>query len=261
MPELPEVEGYRRYFERHALDRVVTALEVLDRRIVSGVAPSALARAMRGGRFTRTRRHGKHLFAHNTNGKWLYLHFGMTGDLVFGDRQSLESRFPRVIVGFDSEHALAFDDPRLFGRAGLVGNPDEEIARRRLGPDPLALSAAELERLLSNKRGAMKSLLMNQTNLAGLGNLYVDELLFQTGIHPRTLASSIDSRTWRTIYSAMQKILRRAIDAQTSGASLPRSWLLEHRVEGDACPRCGGTIARETHFGRTSYFCTRHQRP
>ena len=256
MPELPEVETYTRYFARHALNQRIARVDVRDERILGEVRRETFVRALRGRSFVSVRRHGKHLFA-DAGTTWLHLHFGMTGDLSYGTDVP---RFARIVFSFDNGSRLSFEDMRLFGLADLVSDPDAFIRDRNLGPDPLSLTAARFAALLAKRRGALKSLLMTQEVIAGLGNLYVDEILYQTSIHPRRPVDRLHPEEVRALYTAMRRILREAIARHARESDLPRNYLFNHREEGERCPRCGGTIRRTVVFGRTTYFCAKHQR-
>jgi formamidopyrimidine-DNA glycosylase len=263
MPELPEVETYTRYFAHHALDQKIARVEVRDERILGEIRKDAFVKKLRGGVFERARRHGKHLFA-EVGGKatWLHLHFGMSGDLTYsGDREG-DPRFARVIFHFDHGEWLAFEDMRLFGVVELVASPDEYISEHRLGPDPLdpRFTFPRFASLLERRRGAIKSLLMTQEILAGLGNLYVDETLYQTSIHPRRTVDELSKPEEKAIFTTMRRMLRDVIARHGRGAPLPSQYLYHHREEGERCPKCGGTIQRSVVFGRTTYFCGKHQR-
>lgn len=256
MPELPEVETFARYFARHALHQRIARVDVLDDRILGEIRTDVFRRKLKGAEFSEVRRHGKHLFA-NAGAVWLHLHFGMTGDLAYGDELP---RFAKIVFVFDGGGQLAFEDMRLFGLAELVGDPDAFIREKKLGPDPLALTARGFAELFEGRRGAIKSLLMTQEIIAGLGNLYVDEMLYQTGVHPRRAAGRLKDSEVRALYSTMRRILREAIARRGSDGDLPRNYLYHHREVGERCPRCGGTIRRMVVFGRTTYFCAKHQR-
>jgi formamidopyrimidine-DNA glycosylase len=256
MPELPEVETYARYFTRHALNKRIQRVEVLDERILGEIRRDVFVRRLKGRKFTAVRRHGKHLFA-DAGAEWLHLHFGMTGDLSYGDDVP---RFAKVVFRFDDGRLLAFEDMRLFGVADLVSDPDAFIADRGLGPDPLAIRSADFAALFQKRRGVIKSLLMTQEVIAGLGNLYVDEILYQTSIHPRRAVDRLKPDEIRAMYTTMRRILRETIARHARESELPRTYLIHHRETGERCPRCGGTIQRTVVFGRTTYFCGRHQR-
>lgn len=259
MPELPEVETYARYFARHALDQPIARVEVRDERILGDIRKETFVRKLKGRVFSRVRRHGKHLFA-DASSSWLHLHFGMTGDLAYGSGEV--PRFARVVFRFDGGAHLAFEDMRLFGVADLVDDPEAFVAERGLGPDPLdaALTPARFVALFDGRRGAVKSLLMTQEIVAGLGNLYVDEILYQTSIHPRRPVDRLEEGEVRSVFTTMRRVLRDTIARHAREAELPPSYLIHHREAGERCPKCGGTIRRTVVFGRTTYFCARHQR-
>ena len=264
MPELPEVETYARYFARHALHQRIARVDVLDERILGEIRRDAFSRRLKGSTFTSVRRHGKHLFALATRNAqratWLHLHFGMTGDLAY--YRDTPPRFAKVVIAFDGGMHLAFEDMRLFGLAELVDSPDDFIRERGLGPDPLARSFTpkKFGELLDGRRGAIKSLLMTQEILAGLGNLYVDETLYQTSVHPRRPVHRLTDAEKQAIFATIRRILRETIARHAREAELPGSYLIHHRDAGERCPRCGGTIRRTVVFGRTTYFCAKHQR-
>ena len=260
MPELPEVETYGRYLARHALKQRIARVHVHDERILGEIRAETFARRLRGRSFAAVRRHGKHLFA-DAGGTWLHLHFGMSGDLAYYP-DGPAPRFARVVFDFDNGAHLAFEDMRLFGLADLVDDPDAFIRDRGLGPDPLdrSFTPRRFAALLEGRRGAIKSLLMTQEIIAGLGNLYVDETLYQTSIHPRLPVDRLTQKEIRSIHSTIRRVLRETIKRHAREAELPHAYLIHHREEGERCPRCGGTILRTVVFGRTTYFCGRHQR-
>jgi formamidopyrimidine-DNA glycosylase len=269
MPELPEVETYARYFAKHALDQTIARTDVRDERILTDIRKETFAKKLKGRAFTHVRRHGKHLFAQAaTKGAkrdaqlWLHLHFGMSGDLSYARDSSAVPRFARILFHFTNGAQLAFEDMRLFGLAELVESPDDFIAARGLGPDPLdpAFTLKRFESLLAKRRGAIKALLMTQEIVAGMGNLYVDETLYQTSIHPRRTVDRLNPIERRAVFNSMRKILREAIARHARNAELPPSFLYHHREAGERCPKCGGTIQRAVVFGRTTYFCAKHQR-
>lgn len=261
MPELPEVETYRRYFAKHALHQRIARVDVRDERILGEIRAAAFVKKLRGREFADTRRHGKHLFA-DAGAAWLHLHFGMTGDLAYYCEREKEPRFAKIVFEFEDGANLAFEDMRLFGLADLIASPDDFIAAKQLGADPLdrSFTFSKFAKLLERRKGAMKSLLMTQEIIAGLGNLYVDEILYQTGIHPRRPVDELRDADQRAVFTTMRRILREAIARHGREAELPGRYLFHHREEGERCPRCGGTIKRTVVFGRTTYFCGTHQR-
>jgi formamidopyrimidine-DNA glycosylase len=277
MPELPEVEGFARYFAQHALRQRIIRVRIRDERIL-GVRKETLSRALRGHPFSQVRRHGKHLFA-EAGAAWLHLHFGMTGDLEYYDASSVsrppssdrdsrmtddgsrmtDPRFARVIFDFPNGH-LAFIDMRLFGVVDLTPSPEAYIEEHGLGPDPLQMSLKEFRDRIEKRRGAVKALLMSQDVIAGIGNLYADETLFQTGIHPRRPVDRLSDAEVRAIYNAMRRIVREVIRVRAKDGDWPRRYLTMHREEGERCPKCGGTIQRTVVMSRTTYYCGKHQK-
>jgi formamidopyrimidine-DNA glycosylase len=260
VPELPEVETYTRYFAAHALGQTIERVEVRDERILT-LRRETFVRKLKGQQFRSVRRHGKHLFAEATPSLWLHLHFGMSGDLGYYRDDADEPRFARVIFAFDNGAKLAFEDMRLFGLAELLDSPDAFIEAKGLGPDPLdpSFTFKRFDGLLLKRKGAIKSLLMTQEILAGLGNLYVDETLFATSIHPRRGVDTLTAAERKAIFTAIRRILQDAIRRNGRGADWAPKSLTKHREEGDRCPRCGGSIERTVVFGRTTYFCPAHQ--
>lgn len=261
MPELPEVEIYARTFATNALNQTIRAIDVVDPRILA-VREDVFRRKLAGRSFTRVRRHGKHLFA-DAGTTWLRLHFGMTGDLAYYRDPSPRPRFARVVFDFEGRAHLAFEDMRLFGVVDLTPSPEAFIEERRLGADPLddRFTLAAFRKLLEGRRGAIKSLLMSQDVIAGIGNLYADEALFQCGIHPRRPVDDLEPGEVRALFQSIRRVLQAAIARLGRGADQPRQWLLWHRERGEECPKCGGIIERSVVFGRTTYFCPRHQAP
>jgi len=259
MPELPEVELYCRYFTRHALNQRIAEVCVLDERIL-GVRKAALTRALAGHELTRVRRHGKHLFA-DAGGSWLHIHFGMSGDLYSYEDDAEQPRFARVVFVFENGNRLAYDDMRLFGVVDVTPDPETFIGEHRLGPDPLdpGFRLAVFKRIVAKRRGAVKSLLLSQDIIAGMGNLYVDESLYRASIHPRRAVDTLSDAEVKAVFTCMRAILKEAITFKSRGGDYPGRWLTQHREEGETCPICRGTIQRTVVFGRTTYFCGRHQ--
>lgn len=260
MPELPEVEIYARYFASHALRQKIARIDVRDERIL-GTRKQKLSRALKGTSFRQVRRHGKHLFADAGRG-WLHLHFGMSGDLAYYGPTEEEPRFARVVFDFANGMHLAFEDMRLFGVVDLTRDPETYLAEHHLGPDPLeaGFTLRRFRELASGRRGAVKALLMSQDVIAGIGNLYADETLYQTSIHPRRPVDRLDAGEVKAVYGTMRRVLREVIARKARGAGYPPRYLITHREEGERCPLCGGTIQRTVVFGRTTYFCGAHQK-
>ena len=186
----------------------------------------------------------------------------MSGDLFYYRDDADQPRFARVVFEFENGARLAYDDMRLFGVVDVTRDPDEFIAEHRLGIDPLGsdFRLPVFRRIVHGRRGAVKSLLMTQEIIAGMGNLYVDETLYRASIHPRHSVDALGDAEVKAIFTGIRGVLNEAIAFKSLDGDYPGRWLVQHREEGDRCPRCGGTIQRTVVFGRTTYFCGKHQK-
>ena len=186
MPELPEVEIFKRYLDATSLHQRIDDVDVRNTYILKETSARELARGLKGRRFESSRRHGKHLFVRADGELWLRLHFGMTGSLQYFKNDEQAPRYARVLFIFANNHRLAFDDQRQFGEIGLLNDIDEFLKEHALGPDALKIDLREFRKILGKRRGAVKSVLLNQRIIAGIGNIYADEILFRVRIHPAT---------------------------------------------------------------------------
>lgn len=255
MPELPEVETFKRYLDSTSLHQRIGNVEVRDACVLKRISARELARRLKGRRFENSHRHGKHLFVRAADELWLRLHFGMTGSLEYLSRHEAAPKTARVIFHFLGNRRLAFDDQRKFGEIELITDVDEFLQTRRLGPDALEISLLQFKAILEERRGAVKAILLNQQLIAGIGNLYADEILFRARIHPGIEAARLSDKDLSRFFRATRCVLERAIALKTDFNHLPKSWLLKHREKGGRCPRCGRALKSATIGGRTSWFC------
>jgi formamidopyrimidine-DNA glycosylase len=260
MPELPEVETFKRYLDSTSLHQRITGVEVRDAYVLKRVFPRELARRLKGRRFENSHRHGKHLFVRAGDDLWLRLHFGMTGWLQYLKRDEETPKTARVLFSFANNRRLAFDDQRKFGEIELIKDVDEFLQARRVGPDALEISLSQFEAIVGNHRRAVKAILLNQQLIAGIGNLYADEILFRACIHLATEAAGLSDKDLRRLFRATRYVLEKAIALKTDFNRLPKSWLLTHRGKHGRCPRCGRALKSATVGGRTSWFCAHCQR-
>ncbi len=259
MPELPDVEVFRRQAEQGALGRRIAAARVTDERVLTGISADDLTAALEGATLTEARRHGKQLFLALDRGRWLRLHFGMTGFVAeFADAAD-NPRHDRLRLDFADGDHFAFVNQRLFGEAGLVDSPEAYVAAERLGLDALALDERGFASRLRERRGQVKPALMDQSLIAGLGNEYTDEMLFQARIHPKRSCKELSPDTMGTLFRAMRRVLESAIEADPSRPGfeerLPDGFLLPRRAEDAPCPRCGGGVRSLKVGGRKGYLC------
>lgn len=260
MPELPDVEILRRRFAARGLGRRIDAVGLQTPRILAGISPRELSARLIGRQFREARRYGKRLYCALGNG-WVSFHFGLTGDLVFYGDHDPEPRFARVVLDFARGERLAYVNQRMIGRVEWVDDMAADIAARKLGPDALdrRFTVAAFRRALNGRRGSVKSVLMDQSVLAGIGNEYSDEILFQCRLHPLTPLASLGDRERADLYRTLRAVLTRAIACGAEPERLPRHFLIPHRRAGAECPRCGGAVQRITVEGRGTYLCPRCQ--
>lgn len=271
MPELPEVETIRRQLASRVSGRVLTSVTVTDPLLVEPVTPAAFRRGLRGRRVQEVRRRGKYLLLDLDEGTPLALHLRMTGQIHwFPGRPDRAIGHVRARFGLDDGGTLLFADARRFGRAWRLpaGLPDEEeYWAGRVGVEPLddAFTAAVLGRLLDGRRAPVKPLLLNQALVAGIGNIYADEALYQARVHPLRPAGSLSRDEVRRLHRAVRDRLRVAIDA--GGSSIDRyrdtdgergamqTLLRVHLRAGEPCLRCGTTIVKTRVGQRGTYHC------
>jgi formamidopyrimidine-DNA glycosylase len=262
MPEMPEVAGYTKYFEKCALGRKIASARVRDARIVRGLAAGELEKELTGRTFVATRQHGKYLFAQTDGGKWLIEHFGMNGRLWYFEDHGEAPKFDRFLISFESGGALSYVNPRMLGWIGLTEDPGGLIEGKGLGPsalDPL-FDYGEFKRIFSGRKGEIKPALMNQKLVAGVGNLYADEILFQTRIHPGMHIARLSEKQLKSVFDTMREVLRTAVERNGDIGSFPQEYFLPHRRKSATCPACENELETVKIAGRTSYFCPRCQK-
>jgi len=260
MPELPEVETLRRFFDNNVLNRKITSVSHIDSLLLKdGLHAESLVKKLTGSTIKASDRHGKYLFIITSDDRYLIIHFGMTGGLIYQkDSRCIPDR-TRLLLGLGGP-SLAFVNTRRLGKIFLYGDRDSFLKKRRLGPDALHIGKGELEHMISKRKRPIKSALMDQSLAAGIGNLYADEVLFQTGVHPRFLCRDLKKDTLEKMSRNIKHILKTAIEKGADISRYPDTWLLPHRNKDGRCPRCGGGIAILKIAGRTTYFCPRCQR-
>lgn len=255
MPELPEVELQKRYLDSTSLCQTIDSLEVRDPIVLDEISPVQLGRCLSGRSFQSACRHGKHLFVKLDDGGWLGLHFGMTGELKYYRKPDEKPEFDQVLFHFQNGYQLAFVMPRKLGAIRVINSVDEFIAEKVLGPDALEIRIDRFRERFSGGRGMIKSALMNQEILAGVGNVYSDEILFQTRIHPRQQVNELGDEALSKLFHTMKDVLETAIECQANPEQFPESYLIPHRSPGETCPRCGGKVRRIEVSGRAGYYC------
>ncbi len=283
MPELPEVETVARQLEPELEGHRIELLEVLDERWSRPTPPLELGAAVSGRTILGLGRRGKYLLLVLDGGQTLVMHLRMTGNLVlvegeevldpsegrrlYAGERSTSARHLRARFVLDDGRELWFTDPRRFGEAFLID--DERLGERfeRLGVEPLSpeFTAEALMAMAAGRTAPLKSFLLDQSGVAGVGNIYADEALYRARLHPLSPAGSIKLEHAAVLRDAVVAALEAGIDAGGSSIDDYRDGrgekgtmqekFLVHTREGEPCPSCGGEIARIVVGGRSTYFC------
>jgi formamidopyrimidine-DNA glycosylase len=265
MPELPDVEIFKRVLDEHARGHVVSRVVVSDPKSLEQASGATLQRRLKGRRLSSSSRRGKVLFAVFEDAATLAMHFGPNGSLQDVPHDSEEPAATRLLFEFSDGSRLAYVNPRRIGHVVVTDDADVFIADQKLGPDALdpSLNEAAFSEALGQGKQPIKAALMDQARIAGIGNTYVDEILFQARLHPGIKTGALDAATRRRLSNAMKHVLRTAIDrgagAENFIERLPKGFLLPERHPGGHCPRCGSPLVIDKRGGRTSYHCPKCQ--
>jgi formamidopyrimidine-DNA glycosylase len=283
MPELPEVETVARQLEPELEGHRIERLEVLDSRWSRPVPPEDLGAAVEGATITGLGRRGKYLLLGLEGRRTLVMHLRMTGNLVLveGDEmldpsegrrlyegeRSTSARHLRARFVLDDGREVWFTDPRRFGEAFLIDDADLPLRFSRLGVEPLSedFTPEELGRIAAGRTAPLKSFLLDQSAIAGVGNIYADEALYRARLHPLSPAGSMKPEHWAALRDGIVAALEAAIDAGGSSiddyrdgrgekGSMQERFLV-HTREGEPCPSGEGEVVRIVVAGRSTYFC------
>jgi len=256
MPELPEVESFKRYFDKTSLRQKIKRVRLSAPGMLFHSTEKEVLDNLEGNTFTATHRHGKFFFALLKRNGALMLHFGMTGDLVYytPDKKS-PIRFA-LLIEFANGKNLAFQDTRKLGMIGWVDDVDAFIQRHGYGKDALKISEREFVASIQRRKTAIKTTIMNQRVVAGVGNEYSDEILFRARIHPESPANALNEAQLKEIYAEMKSILKDAVKRRADRKKMSQYFFLENRQAGLKCPEgCKGFTEFRTIGGRSAYFC------
>ncbi len=256
MPELTEVERFRKYIAATSLHKSIEKVEVNDRAILRECSPGMLNSRLSGRSFSSAERLGKHLFL-PAGGAVLALHFGMTGRPLYRKSNNPGEKDRRLSINFRNGYSLLYLSRRRLGKIRLADDIESFGSELGLGPDALYISLETFKKIFAGRRGMIKTALMDQKLLAGLGNILSDEILFSAGINPKKQVKDLNSKTLGILHREMLRVLNRGISGKPGeGADSSLSSL---RADGENCPICGGVIRLIKIQGRSAYYCPRHQ--
>lgn len=262
MPELPEVETVVRSISPYITGHTILNAAVFSKRVTRG-SFSETTRGLAGKKIEAVRRSGKQILVQLNQGL-LYIHLGMTGKILWNGERT---KYARAILELDNG-TLIYDDVRQFGRFEYFPALPDFLAKT--GPDALTVSDEEFLARLKKHSGHIKPLLLNQTFIAGVGNIYADESLFASGIHPKARASRLSKPRAQSLHSQIRAILKLSIEHRGSSISnyvdadgACGNYQLQHNVygrTGEPCPRCGKPVKRIVLGQRGTHFCPKCQR-
>ncbi len=272
MPELPEVETIVRSLSPKLIGLEIAGIKINYLRILRSKNLSQV-RALNGRRIINIRRRGKMILIHCEGNLSLLVHLKMTGQFLFCPKEEPMDKHTHCVISFTrTSHELRFRDARKFGFISCLRTSDIDSAKELsgLGPEPLEMDYHLFRKLFQGRKARLKSLLLNQNFLAGIGNIYADEILFQAKLHPLCPASCLDEsdlkRLWKSIKAVLEKALvhkgssiRSFMDAEGQRGNFQ----MYHQVYGrESCPCsvCGEFIRRLRLGGRSSFFCPGCQR-
>jgi len=274
MPELPEVETIRRQLEPWLTGKTITRIEVPDPLVTEPASPASFIKRLRGRIIETVGRHGKYLLFNLDSGDILVIHLRMTGILtqISQPLTQEQNRHLRLLLRFSDGTALAFHDARRFGKAFVLSQKTAAVYWKKLGPEPLGRSfnRSHLKSVLEKRQRPIKSLLLDQKFIAGIGNIYADEALFRARIHPSRPSGDLDEDEIKELTNSIKETLRKAIRLEGSSIDTYRDsrgrrgrfqeTFSVHRRQGEACPVCKKSIEKIKVGGRGTYFCPRCQR-
>jgi formamidopyrimidine-DNA glycosylase len=272
MPELPEVETIVRQLSDYLPGRVILCGEVRRPELLREAADSFLG-GLEGRRIKRVGRRGKNILLHLSGNQILLVNLGMTGQLLFRSGAVEERDLAHLAVTFTLSRAglLLYTDVRRFGRLLRFSTGAWEEESRRLGPEPLgkALTAARFHAALQSSRAPIRSWLLDQTRIAGVGNIYAAEALFRAGIHPARSSRNLTPEESKALLAGIRKVMREAIRARGTTLKDYRTAdgdrgefgpaLQVYGREGEGCPTCKSRLRRIVFANRSAFFCPRCQ--
>ena len=258
MPELPEVETFKRYFDNTSLKQVITKVIIKDNRVLN-MNDNLFKKSIVNKQFKSTSRHGKYLFVY-LKPNYLIMHFGMTGDLEYYSKKNDEPKYSKVIFQFENGFNLAYTSLRMFGKLDIAKSIDDFVEKKKLGPDAFKMSLEDFQAALKRRTAIAKNALLNQSFIAGIGNLYSDEILFRTKLHPKSKLDYLDDDRIEELFANIKDVLQFGIEKEGDLSIYPNEFIIPHRKKEEQCPRCNKELVYLDISGRRSFFCPNCQK-
>lgn len=253
MPELPEIELNKKYVDATSLKKKIVEVDFPSTSLLQS-SKTDFEKALKGKEFEKTERLGKYLFLKCGKNSWLVLHFGMTGKLEYYQNQE-PPKYTNMLLTFDDDYRLAFICRRKLGKIYLTESVEKFKEAHDLAKDAFDFSEEDFLNLLKPKTGSIKGVLMDQHAIAGIGNVYADEMLYQSRIHPKTKADKLTEKEQKDLFKQIEKVLKTAIKVGGKRSEFPSDYLIKSRKDGADCPNCKGKVMQIKVSGRSTYFC------
>ncbi len=272
MPELPEVETIKEDLREHVVGSQIARAEVLEPGLVEQPAPEEFARRLENVEITGARRRAKHLIVELDSGDALVYQLKIGGQLLLVPPVEAPEVALMLVLHLDGDRRLFLRDETRFTRARLLSPEELEERLAPLGPEPFGdgFSARYLKEAIGSRRAQIKPLLLDQKVVSGIGNIYVDEILYDARLHPRRKANTLSGTEWEALYDAVKKNLAAGIEHRGTTVRLYRDlldrpgshqdYLRVFEKHGQPCPACGGEVVREQVGGRPTHYCPACQR-
>ncbi|MBM7624605.1 bifunctional DNA-formamidopyrimidine glycosylase/DNA-(apurinic or apyrimidinic site) lyase [Sporohalobacter salinus] len=272
MPELPEVQTVVDTLKETVLNKEIIDIEVKNEKLIADLKVEEFIDILVGSRIENIRRRGKYIIIELDTDYYLVTHLRMTGRFVYCKKQDEDDKYDYIFFKFRGDDELRLGSKRKFTRTYLVDDLSEAGSLTKLGPEPLSdkFTLDRFKEIISTRRGKIKPLLLNQKFLAGLGNIYVDEALFISQIHPLRKADTLTEQEIENLYHAIRQVLTEGIkhrgttkwdyvDASGQAGSY-QNYLRVYDRKGEECNRCAAALEKIKVGGRSSYFCPQCQK-
>ena len=274
MPELPEVENVVLGLKNRIKNYIITSVRIKEPALIAYPELKEFKKQIKNRKIANITRRGKYILIHLLENKIMVIHLRMTGKLLVKDSDEAIAKHTHVIFKMDHNIDLRFNNVRKFGRIYLIDSDNYEAAGglAELGPEPLAsdFSFEDFEKLFKGRTATIKSLLLNQKFIAGLGNIYTDEVLYRSGIHPKQNADKLNQKELKKLYKNIRKILKLGIKYNgTTFSDYVNAFgqkgsfqekLKVYQKAGEKCGKCKKVIVKDKIAGRSTYYCPNCQK-